>query len=91
MPDIVFASKKGRSVTPLFHVRPKMIVSNFKLDCLLIKRWGSSPKELIYMKDSRSPGVQDSSDMLKLRGEIGNVERMLKALIKSPESKHLNP
>ena len=85
------------------------------------------------MKDSRIPGFQGSSDMLKnykelrlakivytiaygsvceletqvmisgdlgyvekerlgeLRGEIGDVERMLKALIKSLESKHLDP
>jgi len=27
----------------------------------------------------------------ELRGEIGDVERMLKALIKSLESKHLDP
>jgi len=27
----------------------------------------------------------------ELRGEIGDVERMLKVLIKSLESKHLNP
>jgi hypothetical protein len=27
----------------------------------------------------------------KLRGEIGDIERMLKALIKSLESKHLDP
>jgi len=27
----------------------------------------------------------------KLKGEIGDIERMLKALIKSLESKHLNP
>jgi len=27
----------------------------------------------------------------KLKGEIGDIERMLKALIKSLESKHLDP
>jgi four helix bundle protein len=27
----------------------------------------------------------------KLKGEIGDIERMLKALIKSLENKHLNP
>jgi len=27
----------------------------------------------------------------ELRGEIGDVERMLKAMIKSLENKHLNP
>ena len=47
------------------------------------------------MKGSRIQGFTDSSKMLKnykeLRAEIGDVERMLKALIKSLENKHLNP
>ena len=74
---------------------------------------GSSSKELIQIKDSRIPGVQDSSVMLKNYKELnvwqksykvclhiykdtkrfpkGDVERILKAMIKSLENKHLNP
>jgi len=33
----------------------------------------------------------NKENLQELRGEIGDVERMLKALIKSLESKHLNP
>jgi four helix bundle protein len=38
--------------------------------------------DLGYTKDDR---------MFELQGDIGEVERMLKALIKSLENKHLNP
>jgi hypothetical protein len=50
------------------------------------------------MEDSRIQGFQDSSESLKnykelqkLRAEIGDVERMLKALIESLENKHSDP
>jgi hypothetical protein len=50
------------------------------------------------MKGSRIQGSTGSSEMLKnykelqkLRTEIGHVERMLKALIKSLENKPLDP
>ncbi len=36
-------------------------------------------------------GYMEKERLDKLRGEIGGVERMLKALIKSLESKHLDP
>ncbi len=36
-------------------------------------------------------GYVEKERLDKLRGEIGDVERMLKALIKSLESKHLDP
>lgn len=36
-------------------------------------------------------GYVEKKRLQELRGEIGSVERMLKALIKSLESKHLNP
>jgi len=38
------------------------------------------------MKDSRGQGIQGSSAILKLREEIGDGERMLKAMIKSLEN-----
>jgi len=40
---------------------------------------------LIQKKGSRIPGVQE------LRENVGDVERTLKAMIKSLENKHLNP
>jgi hypothetical protein len=50
------------------------------------------------MKGSRIQGFKDSSEILKnykelqkLRAEMGDVDRMLKALIKSLENKHLDP
>jgi len=47
------------------------------------------------MKDSRIRGFKGSSKMLKnykeLRTEVGDVERMLKALIKSLENRPLDP
>ena len=57
---------------------------------------------MIQIKDSRIPGVQDSSVMLRnykelnvfqngTREEIGDVERMVKAMIRSLENEHLNP
>ena len=33
----------------------------------------------------------EKESLVKLTGEIGDIERMLKALIKSLESKHLDP
>ena len=36
-------------------------------------------------------GYVEKERLGELRGEIGDVERMLKALIKSLESKHLDP
>ena len=36
-------------------------------------------------------GYMEKESLGKLRGEIGDIERMLKALIKFLESKHLNP
>ncbi len=36
-------------------------------------------------------GYVEKERLDKLRGEIGDVERMLNALIKSLESKHLDP
>ena len=46
------------------------------------------------MKDSRIRGVKDPSEMLKKYKEleeIGDVDRILKAMIKALENKHLNP
>jgi KaiC/GvpD/RAD55 family RecA-like ATPase len=40
-------------------------------------------------KDSRGLGSKVSSE--KLKNDIAEIERMLKVLIKSLESKHLNP
>ena len=36
-------------------------------------------------------GYVEKESLQKLREEIGDVERMLKAMIKSLENKHLNP
>ncbi|MBR9986894.1 MAG: four helix bundle protein [Desulfosarcina sp.] len=36
-------------------------------------------------------GYVEKERLQELRGEIGDVERMLKAMIKSLENKHLNP
>ena len=36
-------------------------------------------------------GYMDKKGLQELREEIGDVERMLKAMIKSLENKHLNP
>jgi len=36
-------------------------------------------------------GYIDAGKLKKLQDELGEVERMLKALIKSLENKHLNP
>ena len=36
-------------------------------------------------------GYMGKERLQKLREEIGDVERMLKAMIKSLENKHLNP
>jgi len=36
-------------------------------------------------------GYMEKERLQELREEIGDIERMLKALIKSLENKHLNP
>jgi hypothetical protein len=36
-------------------------------------------------------GYVEKEKLQELRGKIGDIERMLKALIKTLESKHLNP
>jgi hypothetical protein len=40
---------------------------------------------------NRDLGYVEKERFQELKGEIGDVERMLKALIKSLESKHLDP
>ena len=40
---------------------------------------------------SRDLSYVEKESLVKLKGEIGDIERMLKALIKSLESKHLDP
>ena len=36
-------------------------------------------------------GYVEKEKLQELKGKIGDIERMLKALIKTLESKHLNP
>ena len=57
----------------------KTCLDHSNLDDNVIK-YGSSPKELIQIKDSRIPGFQDSSAMLKYYEELNVRQKVVYTL-----------